>query len=165
MERTLTFEELDLLLGKQAPFLSSLSDGPDNELRVVISAAVTGEVGDGIKKDVSDALQDILSKCRPITPDRHALYEIYFENYILYQTRNDSFTSYAPDEVRSGKSLIIFESSRLLDSLPLFSDAFRLDNGSWYPGPWKHYGIYTQNHVIDVVSHCPPIVMRRSKEC
>jgi hypothetical protein len=158
MEQTLTFEELDQLLGEQAPFLSSLSDGPDNELQVVISAAIVGEVGTGIRPEVTGALRDILSECRPITPNSNAMYEIFFENYILYQTRNESFTSYAPEEIRSGNFLITFESSRLLDSIPLFSDAFHSDDGTYYPGPWKHYGIYTQNHIIDVISHCPPSV-------
>lgn len=158
MDQTLTFEKLDQLLGEQAPFLSSLTDGPDNELRVVISAAVTGEIGTGIGAEVIGTLRDILSKCRPITPDSTAMYEIYFESYILYQTRNESFTSYDPEEVRHGNFLITFESSRLLDSIPLFSDAFCSDDGTCYPGPWKHYGIYTQNHIIDVISHCPPSV-------
>ena len=44
MEHTLSFEELDLILGNHAPFLSAISDGPDNELRIIISAALVGEV-------------------------------------------------------------------------------------------------------------------------
>ena len=54
--------------------------------------------------------------------------------------------------------LITFEKSRLLDSLCEITDVIQSDNGTWYPGMWKHYGVYTQNHVIDVVSHCPPVV-------
>jgi len=34
----------------------------------------------------------------------------------------------------------------------------RNDDGSTYPGPWRHYGIYTQNQIIDVVSHFEPMV-------
>ena len=40
MEHTLSFEELDPILGNYAPFLSEISDGPNNELRIIISAAL-----------------------------------------------------------------------------------------------------------------------------
>ena len=162
MEHALSFEALDLRLGDHAPFLISLTDGPDNELRVVISPAAVGEVGEGNTVDTDilqcNTLHCILSKCRPITPDESTLYDIYFENYIVYQTRNESYASYDAEEIRSGTYLITFEKSKLLESLSTITDAFRSDDGTCYPGDWKHYGIYTQNHVIDVISHCPPVI-------
>lgn len=159
-EKMVSFEKLDLMLGDHAPFLVSLSDGLDNELRIIISPASIGEVGSRNVEPADSILHGILSKCRPITPDKRDQYEIHFENYIVYQNRNESWATYFPEEIRCGTFLITFEKSRLLDSLCEITDVIRSDNGTWYPGMWKHYGIYTQNHVIDVVSHCPPVVTR-----
>lgn len=48
--------------------------------------------------------------------------------------------------------LIIFEKSKLLSQLSIFTDAHQFDDGSYYPGEWKCYGIYTQNHIIDIIA-------------
>lgn len=160
MEHEITFETLDRLLGDHAPFLVSLSDGPDNELRIIISPASIGEVGSRNVEPTDSILHGILSKCSPITPAKNERYEITFENYIIYQNRNESWATYFPEEIRCGTFLIIFEKSRLLDNLCEITDVGQLASGAWYPGPWKHYGVYTQNHVIDVISHCHPVVTR-----
>ena len=162
MKHIRSFEELDHILGIHAPFLSAISDGPDNELHVVITAAKVGEVGSGLG-DANNALHDILLESRPITPDNKVQYEIYFENYIIYQVRNESFAIYGEEEIRYGTHLIIFEKSRLLNGLNTVANVFKSDDGTCYPGNWTHYGIYTQNHVIDIISHCPPVIMRHIK--
>ena len=41
----------------------------------------------------------------------------------------------------------------------LITEAQQLDDSSFYTGKWTHDGIYTQNHVIDVVSHCLPLAI------
>ena len=169
MADTLTFEKLDLMLGNHAPFLVSLSDGVQEELHIVIAAAEVGEVDDNIPdlEDMDEAtrqvLRGILNDTRPIEINERCLFEICFHDYIIYQIRNESFCSFDPHEVRHGKSLITFEKSKLLSHLTDITDAQQLDDGSFYPDRWVHYGIYTQNHVIDVVSHCPPIISRYTK--
>ena len=169
MGHTLSFEELDLALGDHAPFLMSLSDGLQEELHIIISAAEVGNLGDNIPdfEDVDEttrqALQSILAKSRPIEINENCLFEICFHDYIIYQTRNESFWSGDPNEIRHGKYLITFEKSTLLSHLEEITDAQQLDDGSFYPGEWTHYGIYTQNHVIDVISHSPPDVSRYIK--
>ena len=172
MEHSLSFEELDPMLGRYAPFLISLSDGLEEELRIVIAVSEVGEVGSaggnladfaGADKAGAQALRRILANARPIEMNENCLYEICFRDYIIYQIRNESFCSYNPDEIRHGKYLIIFEKSQMLSHLGAVTDAQPFDDGSFYPGKWTHYGIYTQNHVIDVVSHCPPEISRRIK--
>lgn len=168
-EQTLSFEKLDLILGEQAPFLMSLSDGSQGELRLVISAAEVGEAGRNIPEfeEIDQAVQQtlcrILSASRPIKAKEHCLFEICFCDYIIYQIRNESFCSYDPEEIRQGKYLIVFERSKLLSHLDEITDAKQLGNDSFYPGKWAHYGIYTQNHVIDVISHCPPMISNLMK--
>ena len=166
---TLSFQELDLMLGGHAPFLVSLSDGLQEELHIIIATAKVGEMGSNIPdfEDVDEitrrALQGVLANTRPVEIDENCLFEICFHDYIIYQIRNESFWSGDPHEVRHGKYLITFEKSKLLSHLEEITDAQQLDDGSFYPGEWTHYGIYTQNHVIDVISHCPPDVSRHIK--
>lgn len=158
------FEELDRIIGDNAPFLITLSDGSQEELRLVIAAAGVGELGGNVP-DFSDTdeatrkiLQEILAKTRPIEIDVRRQYEICFQGYILYQIRNESFCSFDPEEIRHGRYLIKFEKSKLLSYLSSVTDVGRFDDGSFYPGKWTHYGISTQNHVIDVISHIPPVI-------
>ncbi len=171
MNQSLTFEMLDSRLGDNAPFLISLSDGLQEELRIVISGATVGKMGDNLPdfKDMDaateQALGEILERTRPIEVNEQHFYEILFRDYILYQIRNESFGSYAPDEVGHGRYLMTFEKSRFLSYLPVATDAQMLDDGSYYPGKWVHYGIYTQNHVIDVIAHGVPELSEVRKDC
>ena len=130
----------------------------------MIAAAEVGELGADIP-DFSDmgeatkkSLQEILAKTRPIEIDERRQYEICFQGYIIYQVRNESYCSFDPDEIRRGRYLITFEKSKLLSYLTSVTDAGQFNDGSFYPGKWTHYGIYTQNHVIDVISHIPPVI-------
>lgn len=142
------------------PFLVSLSEEDENGLKLVVSLSCTGEIGENADDMGIPALGELLRKSRPILPDEKQTYEILFERYILYQTRNESFTSWDNYEIRNGTYFIIFEKSRLLDALPLLTDCQILSNGTPYPGIWKHYGIYCQNHIIDVISCYPPEIRK-----
>ena len=132
-----------------APFLVSLSEEFDNALRLVISLSYTGEKGQNFDDMGIPALGEILRECRPIYPDENQTYEILFEGYILYQIRNESYCSWDDYEIRKGTYFILFEKSRLLDALPVLTDCQFLSG-------WKHYGIYCQNHIIDVISCYEP---------
>ena len=83
--------------------------------------------------------------------------EIVFEDYILYQVRNESFCSYDPQETGTGRYLAVFEKSKLLDYLTVTVDAGLL---SLCDAPWKHYRISTQNQIIDVIAQAEPKVYR-----
>ena len=86
------------------------------------------------------------------------VYEIVFENYILYQMRNESYTSWDEYEVRKGRYLIVFERSRLLD---YYEDSiFDFDSEETRKTQRKHYGIYTENHILDIISNEPPKIRR-----
>ena len=162
----LSLGSLDLKLGKHAPFLLTLAEGMDNELRILIAGSEIGEFGEGLDdilsfsndEELNKTLQNILRDSSPITPNEEHQYEIRFDRYIIYQVRNESFCSFDPDEFRVGKFLIVFEKSKLLEDLTSVTDVCKFEDGTYYPGKWKHYGIYTQNHIIDVVSHIPPAV-------
>ena len=159
----LDLKTLDARLGDHAPFLISLSDGLQEELRLVIGAAEVGPAGgvpdfDDADAETGERLREILADTRPIEIDERRVYEICFPAYILCQIRNESFCSFGPDEVCAGKHLVRFERSGLLSHVSEFTDAQQLEDGTFYPGAWTHYGIYTQCHVIDVIAHEPPTV-------
>lgn len=89
---------------------------------------------------------------RPLCPDENAKIELIFENYLLYQVRNESYCVFDADEVHSGTYLCTFERSKLLDYLPRAIDVHLIPDGTDAPASWKHYGIYTQNQIIDIVA-------------
>lgn len=160
----LDFETLDTLLGDHAPFLISLSDGLQEELRLVIGAAEVGPVGGDVPdfedtdEETGERLREILAHTCPVGISEQKVYEICFPAYILYQIRCESFCAFGAEEVHTGKYLMLFQRSRLLSRVSDFTDAQQLEGGTFYPGKWVHYCINTQCHVIDVIAHEPPIV-------
>ena len=107
MDTRVSFAETDKILSKPkaAPFLRSLEECEDNELRITVAGAKIGDCA--VDTFDSTALGRILSQCRPIESDENLAFEITFESYIIYQVRNESFCSYDPQEIRHGKFLII----------------------------------------------------------
>ena len=95
---------------------------------------------------------------RPLCPDENAKIELIFENYLLYQVRNESYCVFDADEVRGGTYLCTFERSKLLDYLPRAIDVHLIPDGTDAPASRKHYGIYTQNQIIDIVAPSEPTV-------
>ncbi|MBE6753918.1 MAG: hypothetical protein E7559_06165 [Ruminococcaceae bacterium] len=143
-----------------APFLLKLQEEQDNCLHITVSLSYVGEEEE-IPIDPSDhLLTDILSGARPICPSEEDIYEIVFEDYILYLTRNESYTSIDAREIRKGRYFTVFEKSTLLDILPQITDCQICADGSAYPGEWKHYGIITQYHIVDVVSCNEPVIRK-----
>lgn len=147
------FEELDERLGEYASFLRSLNDGKDNRLTLQISPSQIGERSElSAGEEPNDALRRLLNGLHPIVPDEESVYEIVFENYIIYQVGNESFCSGDPNDKFSGRFLRIYESSALLRRLGELTDAQTLEDGSYYPAEWTHYEVVTQNHIVDVIS-------------
>lgn len=136
-------------------FLVKLEEGEENRLRIVISLSTCGDVGENIPNNEKNVIKRILKKARPIYPNNENTYEIYFDNYVMYQVRNESFVAFDKDEIRCGKRLIVFEKSKLLDYVKkvIWAD----EN---YFGGHTHYGIYTENQIIDVISQIEPKVKK-----
>ena len=60
--------------------------------------------------------------------------------------------------VESGSTYkIIFEKSRMLDMLDTL--IIHTDDHSW-PGIGKHFGVYTCDHIIDIISVYDPIIQK-----
>lgn len=157
----LEFGESNVEFDGHFPFLVSLQDGTDNELRIVLAIPFIGERGTMIDDDMNNKqIKRILEEAYPIIPDMRYQYEILFRNYILYQIRNESFTSSDVEEIRRGYCLLIFEKSKLLKYLETATDVQQFSDGEYYPDKWLHYGVLTGNHVIDIISSESPIIRR-----
>ena len=88
----------------------------------------------------------------------NSIYKIIFEQYLMYLVRNESYTSLDSYEERSGNYFILFNKSRLLDILDTM--IIHTDDHS-FPGIGIHYGVYTCDHIIDIISaHKPNIIER-----
>ncbi len=140
-----------------APFLVKTIEEMDNEIKFVVALPVSGEKGD-INDTGNSVINDILSECVPIYPDEDNLYEIVFENYVFHMTRNESYTCWDDYEIRNGKYFIIFDQSRLMDCLPQLVTLGIVE--SYFPKGWKHYGIYCENHIIDVIAAGEPKIKK-----
>lgn len=153
MKTPLTFGEASAIVncGPDAPFLRELREGGENELRLTIRCA---RPAPEVPPETTGRppLDRILRRCTPILPDPAREMEIVFPDYLLYQVRNESFCSFDPSEVRQGRYLCIFQRSKLLEHLTAVTDSALL------PAPWTHYGIFTQNQIIDVISQTEPQV-------
>lgn len=153
MSHCTTFAEAGRLVdaGRRAPFLLTLCEEDENELHFTICCA-KAEPNAQTPSTGNAALDDILAHCTPLCPDENAKIELIFENYQLYQVRNESYCVFDADEVHSGTYLCTFERSKLLDYLPRAIDVHLIPDGTDAPASWKHYGIYTQNQIIDIVA-------------
>ena len=148
----------------EMPFVVSLTDSVDNTLTVKVALPMVGEVGEGACETGIPALNEMLSRSRPVYPDTENVYEITFTHYIVYQTRNESYVVADNYEECRGKYFSVYTRSRLLDSLPQITIAQKSDDGSFYPGKWTHYEIAAQNHIIDVIATKPPSVRKLYKQ-
>lgn len=50
-----------------------------------------------------------------------------------------------------------------MDSRLIITDCSQLEDGSYYPGKWTHYGVFSNNHIIDVISQQEPVIRKKSK--
>lgn len=81
--------------------------------------------------------------------------KIEFQSYIMHLTRNESYTAWDDYEIRKGRYLSIYERSRFID---FYDDVIiHTEDYSW-PGRGTHFGIYTCDHIIDIISDSNPII-------
>ncbi len=140
------------------PFLLKTEEIGDNCVKFIVVLS-----HQGIKEthDITEnaAINKLLEKCSPLYPNNDEIYEISFDNYILHQTRNESFCSWDNYEIREGKHFIEFTRSRLLDIVPQLIE-YQLVNDIFSPNKPKHYGIYCLNHIIDIISCFEPKIKK-----
>ena len=137
------------------PYILNINDNVDNVLKIIVSLPYYGEKGSEASNTGNKDLDEILKKAYPVLIDYNEIYEITFESYIMYQTRNESFTY--PDEKSKvlGEYFTIIKNSsylKMVKSITFYYDMF----GDKY----THYGILSWNHVVDIISAEEPKIVK-----
>jgi hypothetical protein len=91
------------------------------------------------------------------TSEKSRLVEIRFSEPIAWQLVDESFTTWDDYEVRDDRfALQVLSRSKYLDHV-------RANHG-WFEdtrGPAKHYRVWTENEVVDVIACVPPTLLLR----
>ena len=138
--------------------LEQLIDTPDNNLFIVISQ--TKEIKpcvNRLKHEENKKNRGLLSEKAQLVSDDEHMYRINFKNYLMYQDRNESYCCYDADEIGIGRGLILFEKSKLLDYVNGAIDV-HLAMDMHKKAELQHYGIYTLNNIVDVITFYEPII-------
>ena len=141
-----------------APFLVKTLEGQDHELKFVVAMPACGEKGAAANENDATPIREILSGATPVYADENELYEIIFDQYVFHMTRNESYTAWDEYELRQGDCFVVFDRSRLLDFLPQIVQMGIVE--AFCPQGYSHYGIYCQNHIIDVIAAKEPKVKK-----
>lgn len=158
-------------LGEQiAPFMMGMTDNLNHELKIVVGASVVGEPAgkvvleewpQSVQKNIlrSEKLQEMISGMSDVWGSADDVWEIDIDGYVLFMERNESYTTWDDYQIVEGQWLMVFERSRLLDDLAHYTFA---DDS--YPGKLIHYGVYCEDHLIDIVTDATPIVRKLTAE-
>ena len=147
--------------GWMPPFLLALQDCEDHELRVVIAFPRTGEKGEDLEdfpEPVKSSVEEMLMDSTSIYENMDQVYEILFQDYILYQNYDERFSFRDEYESWKGKHLVVYERSRLLDYCRTVLLDVDLPPGN--VNTRKHYGIFTEFHILEVITHTDPIIRK-----
>jgi hypothetical protein len=122
----------------------------DGELRIVVAEGFRTAQ----PEDITIAGHVIKDTYAVDTSDKSRLVEVRFSKPIAWQLVDESFTGWDEYEERDDKSkLQLLGRSKYLDYV-------RKSHG-WFEdirGPGKHYRVWTENEVMDVVACEPPVV-------
>ena len=137
------------------PYILNINDNIDNVLKIIVSLPYSGEKGSEASNTGNKDLDEILKKAYPVLIDYNEIYEITFESYIMYQTRNESFAY--PDENSKvlGEYFTIIKNSsylKMVKNITFYNDIF--------DDKYTHYGIFSWNHVVDIISAEEPKIVK-----
>jgi hypothetical protein len=152
-------DNCEIALGCE-PFLLGVHCEPQcsgrGPLRFIIALSAKGEKGCELSTEEKPKIAAMLAESYPIYPDENNLYEISFDEYILYQTRSEFYSCDTDSELSHGRYLTTLEHSALLDCLPEFISTDLVK--ACCPDDIRHYRIYCQLHIIDIISQKAPII-------
>ena len=144
-------------------FLRQLNDTDDNELTVFITQSKKVKPSsNSLEDEKNEKIRELLSRTMQLVSDDTQIYRIHFERYLMYQGRNESYAYNDDDHISVGQGLILFEKSKLLDYVNEVMDvpaAMHMQHGN----KLQHYGIYTLNNIIDVVTLHEPVIEKVSR--
>ena len=136
-------------------YILNINDNIDNVLKIIVSLPYSGEKGSEASNTGNKDLDEILKKAYPVLIDYNEIYEITFESYIMYQTRNESFAYLDENSKVLGEYFTIIKNSsylKMVKSITFYNDIF--------DDKYMHYGIFSWNHVVDIISAEEPKIAK-----
>ena len=137
------------------PYILNINDNIDNVLKIIVSLPYSGEKGSEASNTGNKDLDEILKEAYPVLIDYNEIYEITFESYIMYQTRNESFAYLDKNSKVLGEYFTIIKNSsylKMVKSITFYNDIF--------DDKYMHYGIFSWNHVIDIIASEEPKIAK-----
>lgn len=137
------------------PYILNINDNIDNVLKIIVSLPYSGEKGSEASNTGNKDLDEILKEAYPVLIDYNEIYEITFESYIMYQTRNESFAYLDENSKVLGEYFTIIKNSsylKMVKSITFYNDIF--------DDKYMHYGIFSWNHVVDIISAEKPKIVK-----
>jgi hypothetical protein len=125
-------------------FVRQICEPRENVLQVIVQeAAVTHEP---VSVQVGEAVIQNLKRIESTESSR--VFELTWDKYIAYSVRNESFVTLNESEiVASGRLLRIYSKSTFLEYVSRATFA-----NQEHPGPYSHFQICSENHIVDIVS-------------
>jgi hypothetical protein len=126
-------------------FVREISEPEENVFRLVLQEAE--ESSETVSHKIGGT---VIENLHPVEPTEHSrTFELTWKQYIAYSVTNESFSS--PDDdsaVRaSGRLFRTYSKSHFLNFVSRATIA-----SEQYPGPFKHFCVVSEMHVIDIVS-------------
>lgn len=156
----MTDKMMDEINSLKNTFLVCLNDDEDNDLHIIICGASYERTSDEDKNKLEEnfgdeKLVEIIKNCISVIPDHSVVYDIFFERYVGYSVRNESFTVWDDNEKFTGGHFRIYSKSNYLDYIKKSAPVAQAE--------YTHYGVCCENHIIDVASDKEPIINKITK--
>jgi hypothetical protein len=133
-------------------FLTNIYEPNDNSLLLQVKGSVTAEQETDVYVTAEKSI-----RARAVSIDENApYYEIYFKHYVSYHVLNESYAGFSeknlPDLIGFGR-IRVFTTSGYMDYILKETFANQI-----FPGELKHYAVYTEDHVVHVISPYDPVI-------
>ncbi len=134
-------------------FLMGIAEPSENSLLLEISEGIVSD----LKEDliVGEATIEGVSSV-DITNDS-ATYYVEFDHYVAYSVLDESYTVWDEYGKWEGHKFRVYTKSHFLEYIS--KDTFADDD---YPGPYRHYALICENHIVHIASCNPPTIKRIS---
>jgi hypothetical protein len=135
-----------------ALFLTDIYEPRKNSLLLEVKGSVIADEG----TDVYITSEKSLKGHRVSIDEKAPYFVIFFENYVAYHVLNESFSTPDPNDefIKIGHNrLRVFTKSGYMEYIlkeTIANDIF--------PNEMKHYGLYTEHHVIHIITFKDPII-------
>lgn len=128
-------------------FLIDIAEPQENQLRILVREATASPEEEALT--IGGVTFEHLHRIE--SSDASPTFELVWDSYIAYSVRNESYAAEDESNVWSGNKLRTYSKSSFLAYIASATIAT-----SEYPGPFRHYGLVCEDHVVDVVSAARP---------